>query len=148
MAIHRSRTVRAAVGLAASVAALVPFSGVANASASTVHVRALPPGVIQLNDSQTCPPNLLCLYRDYGYQGPAYGIVPGAPVDLRDVPMQGGVNGGGTAANEVSSWVNSTFGNATLINIGNGQIRALVRHERMQEPSATNDTVDFVEWFR
>ncbi|MES9504937.1 peptidase inhibitor family I36 protein [Streptomyces sp. NPDC000609] len=128
----------AASAAAALTIVLVP--GTANAA-----VAPLPPGVIKLQDSEPCPPATLCLYRDYNNRGPAYGIGAGYHVDLRDLPMSGGVHGP-TAANEVSSWVNNTRDIAVLIDIDTETARPLYPFQSLQEPPRTNDTVDVVRW--
>ncbi|WP_141578550.1 peptidase inhibitor family I36 protein [Actinomadura sp. WMMA1423] len=117
---------------AAAQAAIVPAGSAA---------ADLPPGVVQLNDGEDCPPVTLCLYRDYGRQGPAYGIGAGYKVDLKQLPM-----GDGTAANNVSSWVNHARTVAVLIDADEGRARPLFPGQPLEEPEATNDTVDLVDW--
>ncbi|MEU9318030.1 peptidase inhibitor family I36 protein [Streptomyces sp. NPDC048295] len=131
----------AATAAAAAAIALLPGTGTADA-ADASH---LPPGVIKLQDGEPCPPATLCLYRDYNNRGPAYGVGAGYDVDLRALPMSGGANGP-TAANEVSSWVNNTSHVTILIDRDKEQFRPLFPHESLQEPRATNDTVDFIAW--
>ncbi|GAA2415049.1 hypothetical protein GCM10010433_12570 [Streptomyces pulveraceus] len=138
----RFRRVGGLARVAASAAAaltIVLVPGTANAAAP------LPPGVIKLQDGEPCPPATLCLYRDYNNRGPAYGIGAGYHVDLRDLPMSGGVHGP-TAANEVSSWVNNTLDVAVLIDIDTETARPLYPLQSLQEPPRTNDTVDVVRW--
>ncbi|MET9658930.1 peptidase inhibitor family I36 protein [Streptomyces sp. NPDC006510] len=132
----------AAAAAATAAAAIVLLPGTATANSAAGH---LPPGVVQLLDGEPCPPATLCLYRDYGNQGPAYGIGAGYHVDLRDLPMSGGVNGP-TAANEASSWVNNTDHLALLVDMDKAAIRLLFPHQFLQEPPQTNDTVDMVHW--
>jgi hypothetical protein len=107
----------------------------------------LPPGVVKLGDGEQCPPKTLCLYRDYGRGGPAYGIGAGYPVDLTKLPIVGGVAGRPSAANNISSWVNNTASKAKLINVDTpGLIRTLKAGRALEEPTVTNDTVDTVDW--
>jgi hypothetical protein len=131
-----ARAVTAAA--AATAALLLPLAGPAHAAEARA---ALPPGVIQLQDSEPCPPATLCLYRDYNFQGPAYGIGAGYEVDLRNLPMPGG-----TAENNVSSWVNNTSSLVVLIDVDSEQARPLEPGHRLQEPPQYNDTVDIVSW--
>ena len=105
----------------------------------------LPPGVIRLNDGEVCPPSTLCLYRDYGNSGPAYGIGAGYVVNLGMLPMPGGV-GGPTAANNVSSWVNNTGFSAFLVDADQSLVRSFYPQQSMAEPIGTNDSVDVVAW--
>ncbi|MGW0733118.1 peptidase inhibitor family I36 protein [Streptomyces sp. NPDC002851] len=138
---HRRHTRLArltAMAAAAVAAAMLPLS------AGTAHAAALPPGVIQLHDGEPCPPATLCLYRDYGNQGPAYGIGAGYDVNLNDLPMGGG--NGYTAANNVSSWVNNTESPALLIDDDGQTVRPLHPHQWLQEPPPYNDSVDLVVW--
>ncbi|MEU7745722.1 peptidase inhibitor family I36 protein [Nonomuraea sp. NPDC049158] len=134
---------RTAVTLAvAGVAALlIPWSAPSTAHAATTTAAALPPGVIQLADGEPCPPATLCLYQHYGRRGPAYGVGAGYPVDLHWLPM-----GDQSAANNVSSWVNNTESDAVLIDLDNDNRRVLQAGRPLEEPSATNDTVDLIEW--
>ncbi|MGW1427193.1 peptidase inhibitor family I36 protein [Streptomyces sp. NPDC002431] len=135
------RLARAAASAIAAVAvALLPGSASANAAATY-----LPPGVVELQDSEPCPPATLCLYRDNSNRGPAYGIGAGHPVDLHELPMSGGAHGS-SAANEVSSWVNHTDHLALLIDTDSTTLRPLFPHQPLQEPPQTNDTVDIVGW--
>lgn len=135
-----------AVAAAAVATAVLPLgAGAAHATTAPVPGAALPPGVVQLNDGDPCPPATLCLYRDYGHRGPAYGIGAGYQVDLSMLPMSGGVHGS-TAANEVSSWVNNTGSDAMLFTLGSRQVRPLFPGQSLQETPATNDTVDFIAW--
>ncbi|MCX4729908.1 peptidase inhibitor family I36 protein [Streptomyces sp. NBC_01363] len=136
-----SSLARVAASAAAAVV-IVLFPGTTTADAAAHH---LPPGVVELQDSEPCPPATLCLYRDYNNRGPAYGIGAGHHVDLRDLPMSGGVNGP-TAADEVSSWVNNTNHLAVLIDTDEETIRPLFPQQSLQEPPQTNDTVDIVRW--
>ncbi|MFF9569118.1 peptidase inhibitor family I36 protein [Streptomyces sp. NPDC014685] len=141
-----ARLARVAVVATTVVGSLLPLgAGVAHAAPGSG--IALPPGVVALNDGEPCPPATLCLYRDYNNRGPAYGIGAGYDVDLRDLPMQGGVHGP-TAANEVSSWVNNTHDLATLADLEGHQLRPLFPGQSLQEPATENDTVDFVHWVR
>ncbi|SFY10687.1 peptidase inhibitor family I36 protein [Streptomyces atratus] len=133
---------RAAATAAAAVAiALLPGTAT-TAKADASH---LPPGVIKLQDSEPCPSATLCLYRDYNNRGPAYGVGAGYDVNLYDLPMSGGVNGP-SAADEASSWVNNASHLAILIDRDNDQFRPLFPHQSLQEPPATNDSVDFIAW--
>lgn len=145
---RRTGIARTAGALATAVAALaLPFgTGAAHAAAPTASRAdwALPPGVIKLQDGEPCPPATLCLYRDYGNAGPAYGIGAGFNVDLRNLPMLG--SGGPTAANNVSSWVNHTASSAVLVDIESQQLRPLSPGQELQEPPLSNDTVDAVGW--
>ncbi|WP_078849362.1 peptidase inhibitor family I36 protein [Streptomyces sp. NRRL F-5126] len=140
----KRRVVTAVAAIVAAVA-LPACAGVANAAAPAAAEAFLPPGVVKLQSGEPCPQGTLCLYRDYGYQGPAYGIGAGYPVDLRALPMDGGVNGH-SAANEVSSWVNNTGTPALLVDVDTDHVRPLFPGHRLQEPQATNDTVDVVSW--
>ncbi|MFE1315795.1 peptidase inhibitor family I36 protein [Streptomyces sp. NPDC058755] len=146
MTIRRPLTLARATAAAAAAAAalLLPLSA-APANAAAAPAAALPPGVIHLEDSEPCPPATLCLYRDYGRQGPAYGIGAGYYVDLRRLPMPGGV-GGPSAADNVSSWVNNTGYAALLIDEEDQQDRPLFPGQYLEEPPPTNDTVDVVRW--
>jgi hypothetical protein len=108
----------------------------------------LPPGVVKLADGEQCPMKTLCLYRDYGRTGPAYGIGAGYPVDLSKLPITGGVAGRPSAANNVSSWVNNTAAKAKLINTELPKHTRTLRAGRsLEEVAVNNDTVDTVEWF-
>ncbi|MFF4084759.1 peptidase inhibitor family I36 protein [Streptomyces sp. NPDC001777] len=139
-----ARLARVAVVAMTTVGSLLPLgAGVAHAAPEPG--IALPAGVVKLNDGEPCPPFTLCLYRDYNNRGPAYGIGEGYNVDLRDLPMPGGVHGS-TAANEVSSWVNNTRGLATLVDLEGERLRPLFPGRSLQEPAETNDTVDIVHW--
>ncbi|GAB2783194.1 peptidase inhibitor family I36 protein [Streptomyces daliensis] len=145
---HRNRATRLArttVRAAAAVAAVVlPLgAGVAHAAQAAGPEGALPPGVVKLNDGEPCPSATLCLYRDYGNQGPAYGIGAGYNVDLKQLPMEGG--NGSSAANNVSSWVNNT-GSVGLLIDEDGPTRPLFPSQQLQEPPQFNDTVDLVAW--
>ncbi|MEV7964873.1 peptidase inhibitor family I36 protein [Sphaerisporangium sp. NPDC088356] len=138
---------------AAAAAAVTAFSlPAATAMAATVDDTpvadsGLPSGVVKLTDSEQCPTKTLCLYRDYGRSGPAYGVGAGHPVDLNKLPVAGGVAGRPSAANNVSSWVNNTDHKAKLINIDPpGLTRTLKAGRSLEEPAATNDTVDKIEW--
>ncbi|HEX5496677.1 MAG TPA: peptidase inhibitor family I36 protein [Mycobacteriales bacterium] len=138
------------VGLATVVATLFAPVGATAAHADTASaapsVRAeLPPGVIRLNDGERCPSGTLCLYRDYGHRGPAYGIGAGYPVNLYDLPMPGGA-GSASAGNTVSSWVNNTESFAILVDIDTDAVRPLLPGQRLEEPPFLNDTVDEVRW--
>lgn len=136
----------AAMAASAVAAAVLPLSaGAAYAAAPAPSTRAaLPPGVVQLNNSEPCPLHTLCLYRDYGNQGPAYGIGAGHNVNLNDLPMAGGPNS--TAANNVSSWVNNTERPAVLIDENGPVVRLLHPRQSLQEPPQLNDSVDLVVW--
>ncbi|MGW7514844.1 peptidase inhibitor family I36 protein [Streptomyces sp. NPDC054796] len=144
---RRARLVRTTVMAAAAVvAAVLPVSaGVAHAAEpeAAAPQAALPPGVVQLGDSEPCPPATLCLYRDYGNKGPAYGIGAGYNVDLKQLPMAGGSSS--TAANNVSSWVNNTGAVGILVD-EDGPTRPLFPSQQLQEPPQFNDTVDLVAW--
>lgn len=145
---RRTRNVRMA-GLAAAALAAVALPlgmGAASAVAAPADAEAahLPPGVIKLNDSEPCPIGTLCLYRDYNFSGPAYGIGAGYEVDLRELPMEGAP--GGSAADNVSSWVNYTGTPAFLYDNDMGLTRPLFLNQRLQEQPNTNDTVDRVFW--
>lgn len=148
MAMSFTASVSRLARLTATVAAalVLPLSaGATQAAAAAVPEQGLPVGVFRLGDSQPCPQGMFCLYRDYDNQGPAYGIAAGRFVDLRELPMEGGANGS-TAANHVSSWVNNTDHVAFLIDEEGRQARQLYPNQRLQEPQATNDTVDVVRW--
>ena len=107
----------------------------------------LPAGVVRLGDGEQCPAKTLCLYRDYGRSGPAYGVGAGHTVDLTRLPIAGGAAGRPNAANNISSWVNNTDHKAKLINVDTpGLIRTLKPGRSLEEPAATNDTVDTVDW--
>ena len=125
---------------AAATALLLPLTGPVHAAEARA---ALPPGVVQLGDGEPCPPATLCLYRDYGNTGPAYGIGAGYNVNLNDLPMSGGA--AGTAADNVSSWVNNT-GSVGLLIDEDGPSRPLFPGQQLQEPPEYNDTVDLVVW--
>lgn len=148
---NRTRIVRAAIGVAAVAAAVIIPAGTAsadpsvpdNAVATGPRAAYLPPGVVRLRDSQPCPEYLLCLYRDYGNSGPAYGIEPRHGVNLRHLPMPGGVHGN-TAADEVSSWVNNTPFPVLLVDEDEDVVRPLHPRQSLQEPAEFNDTVDLV----
>lgn len=135
----RTRHLLAAAGLA--MLAVPANLGVANADAAVQTRNNLPPGVVQLNDGEACPQGTLCLYQHYGRRGPAYGIGAGYTVHLKDLPM-----GNGTAANNVSSWVNNTASLAELVDTDNDNTRPLFPGQSLEEPSSTNDTVDVVCW--
>ncbi|MFG1873514.1 peptidase inhibitor family I36 protein [Sphaerisporangium sp. NPDC049003] len=137
----------------AAVAALTAFSlpAVAAMAATVDDIPAadsgLPSGVVKLGDSEQCPTKTLCLYRDYGRGGPAYGVGAGHPVDLNKLPIAGGTAGRPSAANNISSWVNNTDHKAKLINVdAPGLTRTLKAGHSLEEPTATNDTVDKIEW--
>ncbi|MFD7868611.1 peptidase inhibitor family I36 protein [Streptomyces sp. NPDC059783] len=145
---RRARLVRVTALVASAVGGAVLSLGATTAQAATPGstpasaVRAaLPPGVVPLNDSEPCPSATLCLYRDYGNRGPAYGIGAGYNVNLRDLPMAGG----GTAADNVSSWVNNTDSVALLLD-ENGPARPVFPGQHLQEPPELNDSVDLVVW--
>ncbi|MEV4071205.1 peptidase inhibitor family I36 protein [Nonomuraea fuscirosea] len=126
-------------------AAAAALAGVTALPAAPPAVAAqLPPGVIQLGDGEPCPPGTLCLYRDYGFSGPAYGIGAGYVVDLHWLPMPG--SGGPTAADNVSSWANRTAGVAVLVDAQSGHTRPLFPGQHLEEPLPLNDTVDRVVW--
>ncbi|MEU7424633.1 peptidase inhibitor family I36 protein [Streptomyces sp. NPDC040750] len=134
-----------ALAVAAMAGALLPLGlASAQADAPTAVAKRLPPGVIPLGDGEPCPVFTLCLYRDYGFRGPAYGIGAGYDVDLRALPMPG--SGGPTAANNVSSWVNHTRSDALLVDRDRDEIRPLFPGQRLEEPPGHNDTVDLVLW--
>ncbi|GAA3790780.1 hypothetical protein GCM10022226_07250 [Sphaerisporangium flaviroseum] len=137
----------------AAVAAMTTFSfPAATAMAepvgdTPVTDTPLPAGVVKLGDGEQCPTKTLCVYRDYGRSGPAYGIGAGYHVDLNKLPITGGVAGRPSEANNVSSWVNNTGSKAKLINIDTpGLIRSLKPGRSLEEPTVTNDTVDTVDW--
>lgn len=105
MANWKARLLVTTTALAACATMTGPaISTAAQAATVTAHpaLADLPPGVVKLDDAEGCPPGTLCLYRDYNRQGPAYGIGAGYKVDLKALPM-----GDDTAANNVSSWVNT-----------------------------------------
>ncbi|MBG0822921.1 peptidase inhibitor family I36 protein [Planomonospora sp. ID91781] len=134
-----TRTHRTAAVLAAAAAtALLPFTAPALADQSA---DALPAGVVKLSDGETCPTATLCLYRDYGRSGPAYGIGAGYTVDLSELPM--GVR---TAADNISSWVNQTQHTAVLVDRDNSRTRPLASSQSMEEPMGSNDSVDEISW--
>lgn len=129
--------------LALTAAALTPtVAQAASPQGAFVQAQSLPPGVVRLNDGETCPSAMLCLYRHYGRTGTAYGILPGHNVDLSDLPMDDGT----TAADNISSWVNNTDSTALLIAINSSSTRQLSAHQSLEEPDSTNDTVDDVAW--
>lgn len=130
--------VLAGVVLAGAATAL--FTPAVSATASPLHAQELPPGVVKLNDGEPCPPVTLCLYRDYGRKGPAYGIGAGYDVELKDLPIPGG-----SMAKNVSSWVNNTHGVAFLIAFGR-PTRPLPPGQSLEEPPNFNDSVDVVAW--
>ncbi|MEV0668295.1 peptidase inhibitor family I36 protein [Actinomadura luteofluorescens] len=144
MANWKARLLVTTTALAACAAMTGPAVSTA-AQAATVTSRPaladLPPGVIKLNDAEGCPPVTLCLYQHYKRQGPAYGIGAGYRVDLNDLPM-----GNGTAADNVSSWVNNTHSVAVLIDANEGKARPLYPGRPLEEPPSDNDTVDLVDW--
>ncbi|WP_175410841.1 peptidase inhibitor family I36 protein [Streptomyces sp. TRM64462] len=145
---RRTRTAARLAGLAAAVLAAMalPLStGATSAAAAPADAEAvpLPPGVIKLNDSEPCPMYTLCLYRDYNFSGPAYGVAEGYPVNLHELPMAAP---GGSAADNVSSWVNYTRAVAVLGDDDTGLTRPLFPGQRLQEPPVTNDTVDHIFW--
>ncbi|GGU07645.1 peptidase inhibitor family I36 protein [Actinomadura citrea] len=121
------------------------FAASTAAQAATVTTRPaladLPPGVVQLDDGEGCPPATLCLYQHYNRQGPAYGIGAGYKVDLNALPM-----GDRTAADNVSSWVNNTHSLAVLIDADKDEDRPLYPGQPLEEPPSDNDTVDLVDW--
>ncbi|MGW2307736.1 peptidase inhibitor family I36 protein [Actinomadura luteofluorescens] len=144
MANWKARLLVTTTALAACSTAFGPAISTA-AQAATVTTRPaladLPPGVVKLNDAEGCPPATLCLYQHYNRRGPAYGIGAGYRVDLTDLPM-----GDGTAADNVSSWVNNTHSMAVLIDANEGKARPLYAGQPLEEPPSDNDTVDLVDW--
>ncbi|SNR95854.1 peptidase inhibitor family I36 protein [Actinomadura mexicana] len=144
MANWKARLLVATTALAACATVTGPAVTTA-AQAATVTTQPaqadLPPGVVQLDDAEGCPPATLCLYQHYKRQGPAYGIGAGYKVALKALPM-----GNGTAANNVSSWVNNTHSLAVLIDEDNGKARPLYPGQPLEEPTSDNDTVDLVDW--
>ncbi|GAA4311940.1 hypothetical protein BJY14_003124 [Actinomadura luteofluorescens] len=54
--------------------------------------------------------------------------------------------GDGTAADNVSSWVNNTHSMAVLIDANEGKARPLYAGQSLEEPPSDNDTVDLVDW--
>ncbi|MEV4799121.1 peptidase inhibitor family I36 protein [Nonomuraea sp. NPDC049421] len=132
-----SATTRLLTGLAVAAAVAVP-------ALPAQAALPLPPGVTDLGVGRPCPPRLLCIYRDYDWQGPAYGIEPGRHVDLNLLPMAG--SGGPTAANNVSSWVNRSFRVAHLLDHDGPRIQPLFPGQDLEELDENNDTVDFVLW--
>jgi predicted small secreted protein len=144
MANWKARLLISATTLAACATvtgSAVPIAAQAAAVPARQAAAELPPGVVQLNDGEQCPPATLCLYRDYNRQGPAYGIGAGYRVDLRQLPM-----GDATAANNISSWVNHAGGVAMLIDADRGEARPLPPGRPLEEPPSDNDTVDLVAW--
>ncbi|SEG67271.1 hypothetical protein SAMN04489712_108270 [Thermomonospora echinospora] len=133
----RARRAGAVLGVAAAALLLAPTA----AFSATQAPQALPAGVVKLNDGEGCPSMTLCLYRDYDRRGPAYGIGAGYTVDLSQLPM-----GSGTAANNISSWVNMTRYTAALIDRDKNRIRLLLPGESLEEPMSSNDSVDEVSW--
>ncbi|GAA4239761.1 hypothetical protein GCM10022254_61370 [Actinomadura meridiana] len=123
------------------VAGVLAVGGAVVGPGVSAQAVALPPGVVQLRDSEVCPMNSLCLYRDYGRRGPAYAVGAGYSVSLKDLPV-----GAGTAANNVSSWVNNTNSMAVLVDEQAAQARGLGAHVSLEEPAASNDTVDLIQW--
>lgn len=135
---------RRPLAAAALVVAAIGATASAGPPATAAARQPLPPGVVALGDGEPCPPGTLCLYRDYGRQGPAYGIGAGYSVDLRELPMAGR---GGTAADNVSSWVNNTGSPALLVDeSGGGRFRPLFPGQELEEPLELNDSVDRVHW--
>ncbi|TDD02771.1 hypothetical protein E1292_22775 [Nonomuraea deserti] len=134
---------RLLTGAAVATAAV----GALGLPAAAAPAQVLPPDVIRLGPGEPCPPATLCLYRDYGRNGPAYGIGAGHDVDLRALPMPSGV-GGPSAADNVSSWVNATHSVALLIDRDGSLPRPLFPHRPLEEPPASNDSVDVVAWPR
>lgn len=144
---HLARTLTGLAGAAATLL-LVSGSGSAAASAAPAAERrapAPPSRVVQLEADVECTPNSLCLYRDYGFNGPGYSIPAGYWTDLNDVPMPGGVGGSSTAANNVSSWINNTGYSVQLIDHA-GAERTLPPYHSLEESLETNDSVDLVGW--
>lgn len=150
---RRTRCARAASVVAAVAAVLLPLGASSAQAATPSHAAtpaaaktqaALPPGVIPIGYSEPCPYRSLCLYRDYGFNGPGYAIAEGYRVNLYDLPLPGGV-GGPTAANNASSWVNRTELTAVLLDEG-GPVQTLDPHTALEEPPPLNDTVDYVSW--
>ncbi|WP_329425059.1 peptidase inhibitor family I36 protein [Streptosporangium sp. NBC_01495] len=144
---HLARTV---TGLTTAAATLILASGAGSAAAASApaaerRAPALPPRVVQLDDSAECPFNSLCLYRDYDFSGPGYSIPAGYPTDLNDVPMPGGVGGSSTAANNVSSWINNTGYYVQLVDYA-GAERSLPPYHSLEESFETNDSVDAIYW--
>ncbi|WP_018654503.1 peptidase inhibitor family I36 protein [Actinomadura flavalba] len=129
---------RSAILTATAATALLAPATPATATAPGV----LPPGITALPDSAPCPANRLCLYRDYGRRGPAYAIPAGRWTNLSNLPM---ATGNGTAADNVSSWHNTTRATAVLANAPDDG-RLLPRGTALEEPAASNDTVDHVLW--
>ncbi|MEU8386193.1 peptidase inhibitor family I36 protein [Streptosporangium sp. NPDC048865] len=144
---RRPHLVRTAAGLAGAAATLILVSGSGSAAASTPAAErrapAAPPRVVQLDDSVECAFNSLCLYRDYGFNGPGYSILAGYPTDLAEVPMPGGSSS--TAADNVSSWINNTGYSVQLIDY-TGADRILPPYHSLEESLETNDSVDAVDW--
>lgn len=148
--------VRTTAALAATATALVLPWSVSSTAAHAEPMRseasqaqaALPPGVVRLEDGENCPSATLCLYRDTGRRGPAYGIGAGYDVDLKELPITGGVGGSTSAANNVSSWVNNTASIAQLIDVDTEPptARTLGAGQPLEESATTNDTVDKVRW--
>jgi Peptidase inhibitor family I36 len=138
---HLART---ATGLFTTAAALL-LASTGSTAAAAQQASSLPPRVVQLAENASCPFNSLCLYRDYGFNGPGYSIPAGYPTDLNNVPMPGGVGGSSTAANNVSSWINNTGYYVLLIDY-EGEERTLYPGDSFEEPPETNDSVDAVDW--
>ncbi|WP_326637228.1 peptidase inhibitor family I36 protein [Streptosporangium sp. NBC_01755] len=139
------RLARTTTGLVTTTAALLLASGTGVGTAAAQQSSTLPPRVIQLEENASCPFNSLCLYRDYGFNGPGYSIPAGYPTDLNNVPMPGGVGGTSTAANNVSSWINNTGYYVQLIDY-EGAERTLYPGYSLEEPPDTNDSVDAIDW--
>ncbi len=144
---HLTRTV---TGLAGAAATLLLASGSGSAAASAAPAAELrapapPSRVVQLEADAECTFNSLCLYRDYGFNGPGYSIPAGYPTDLNDVPMPGGVGGSSVAANNVSSWINNTGYSVLLVDYA-GTERTLPPYHSLEESLETNDSVDAIDW--
>lgn len=135
---RRSTLARTAAAVTATAALLLPL---ATAHASAAPARALPDGVVQLGDGQACPSALLCMYRDYNYQGPAYGVSICHDINLYDLPMSGG--NGTSAAKNISSWMNNNSRDAILWK-GDDIVWGVHAGQGFNEHPETNDTVDRV----
>ncbi|GAA4903976.1 peptidase inhibitor family I36 [Stackebrandtia albiflava] len=122
-----------AAAVAAAVAAVTLSSP---ATAQAAPTEQLPPGVIALNDGEPCPDRTFCLYRDYSWQGPAFGIAEGYDVNLNHFDM----------GDTVSSWYNRTEMTAVITDVETMNYVILDPGMWMEESVVTNDTADWVTW--
>ncbi|MFI0372241.1 hypothetical protein ACH35V_30630 [Actinomadura sp. 1N219] len=139
MANRKSRLIITAVAMAAfTTTAAAP--GTAHAG-PVPRGGGLPPGVVKLAPSATCPKAMLCLYRFFRHKGPAYGIFARYRVALKDLPMDGG-----TAANSISSWQNNTHATAVLTDERTGHTQRLAPGQRLEDLPPHDDIIDHVDW--